>query len=561
MSCQLKLGLTNYLNLSLGVRLICGSLETILRRIVRHLTQSPGWFHSRATRDIFIITSLVLPSFAATVYFDLFDKLPEFAREYQVWQLEAMAAAVFLIGLGALLFSFRRVADLRRAREEAWSLARQDELTGLPNRRQFLEQLRDWKARLRQNEKCAVFLLDLDDFKPINDLYGHRLGDEVLRTTGARLKTIVGDRGLVARIGGDEFGILLPVASDEEAPSRVAQCIIKKVPEPIRLAALALNVGVSVGIAACTAEDESDVLTVQDGSAIETVMRQADMALYQAKREEGSGYHFFRQEMDEQLRQRVELEREIGPAIKAGQIISYYQPLVDLRSGAVVGCEALARWEHPRRGLLPPAIFIPIAESTGNISELTYLLLRQGLEDAQTWPGTLFISVNLSSRMVANSWLPEEILRILAERHFPAHRLELEITETTLIDRANEARAVLKSLRHLGVRIALDDFGVGYSGLSYLRQFEFDRIKIDRSFITEMLVSHHDLKIVEIMINLCRTLGLQTTAEGIESLEVRNQLTKLGCDAGQGYFFCKPKPNPEIVRYLRGAFADIRQAG
>lgn len=529
---------------------------------MRGSAQSPGWFHSRATRDMFIITSLALPCLAATVYFDLFDKFAAFARERPVWQPEEMAATVFFLGLGALLFSFRRVVDLRRAREEAHSLARHDELTGLPNRRQFLEQLNDWKARLGQNEKCAVFLIDLDDFKPINDLYGHRLGDEVLRTTATRLKKIVGDRALVARIGGDEFGILLPVASDEEAPLRVAQSIIKEVPEPIRLAALSLNVGVSVGIATCTAEDDQlDMLTAQDGSAIETVMRQADMAHYQAKREEGSGYHFFRQEMDEQLRQRVELEREIGPAIKAGQIVPYYQPLVDLRTGAVVGCEALARWEHPRRGLLPPSIFIPVAENTGNISELTYALLRQALQDAQTWPGELSVSLNLSPRMVANTRLPQEVMTILTECSFPAHQLELEITETMLIDRTNEARAVLKSLRHLGVRIALDDFGAGYSGLGYLRQFDFDRIKVDRSFVTEMLVNPKDLELVENIISFCHTLGLQTTAEGIESFEVGRRLMELGCDTGQGYVFCEPKPNSEIVRYLKGALTGLRKAG
>jgi diguanylate cyclase (GGDEF)-like protein len=534
-----------------------------MRAKVRGSAHSPDWFHSRATRDIFVIISLGLTCFAATVYFDLFDKFAEFAWKHEAWKLDEIAAAIFLVGLGALLFSFRRVVDLRRAREEAYSLARHDELTGLPNRRQFLEQLSDWKSRLRQNEKCAVFLIDLDDFKPINDLYGHRLGDEVLRTTATRLKKIVGDRALVARIGGDEFGILLPVASDEEAPLRVARCIVKEVPKPIKLAALSLNVGVSVGIAMCTAEDDqSDVLTAQDGSATETVIRQADMAHYQAKKEEGSGYHFFRQEMDEQLRLRVELEREIGPAIKAGQIVPYYQPFVDLRTGAVVGCETLARWEHPSRGLLQPSIFIPVAETTGNISELTYALLRQALQDAQTWPGELSVSLNLSPRMIANSWLPQEVLRILTECSFPAHRLELEITETTLIDRAKEARTVLKSLRHLGVRIALDDFGAGYSGLSYLRNFEFDRIKVDRSFVREILANPRDLRLVENIISFCHTLGLQTTAEGIESFELGKRLMELGCDTGQGYFFCKPKPNSKIVRYLNGALTGLlRKAG
>ena len=282
-------------------------------------------------------------------------------------------------------------------------------------------------------------------------------------------------------------------------------------------------------------------------------MRQADMALYQAKKEEGSSYHFFHPTMDVELRQQVELEREIGAAITAGQIVPYYQPLVDLKSGAVIGCEVLARWEHPRRGLLPPSIFIPIAEDTGNISELTYALLRQAITDARTWPETLSISLNLSPRMVANSWLPQELMKILTEHSFPARRLELEITETSLIECASAASAALKSLRNQGVQIALDDFGAGYSGLSYLRQFEFDRIKIDRSFVADLLDDPQTLKLVEKIIGFCRTLGLQTTAEGIETLALQNRLTELGCDVGQGYFFCKPKPNSEILAYLKGA--------
>jgi diguanylate cyclase (GGDEF)-like protein len=520
-----------------------------------------GWLHNRVTRDTLIIAALVVPCFAAAVYFDLFERFSSITRAYQALQLEEIAATIFLLGFGVLVFSIRRVFDLRAAHEEARILARHDDLTGLPNRRQLHEELSNWKALLQQNEKVAVFFIDLDGFKPINDLYGHRVGDEVLRATAARLKRIVGDRALVARIGGDEFGILLPVASDEEAPLRVARCIIKEVPEPIQLASLSVNVGVGVGIAICTADDQSNVLTAQDGSAIETVIRQADMALHQAKSEGRSGYYFFRQEMDEQLRQRVELEREIGPAIKAGQIVPYYQPLVDLRSGAMIGCEALARWEHPRLGLLPPSILIPIAENTGSISEMTYSLLRQSIRDAKTWPGELSVSINLSPRQFADVWLAEEVLRILTENTFPAHRLEFEITETTFIDRIDEAKATLESLRNLGARIALDDFGAGYSGLSYLRQFRFDRIKIDRSFVTDMLTNSDDQKIVEAIMSFGRALGLQTTAEGIESLELRNRLIELGCDTGQGYYFCKPKPNSEILRYLDNAHRGLRQVG
>jgi diguanylate cyclase (GGDEF)-like protein len=501
-----------------------------------------------------------LSCFAAAIYFNLFDGFAEFAQLHPAWRLEDLSGTGFFLGLGALLLSLRRVMSLRTAREEAHKLARTDELTGLPNRRQFLEELGLWKERLH-NEKCAVFLLDLDDFKPINDLYGHRLGDEVLRATAARIKQILGDCALLARMGGDEFGILLPIAVDEEAPLRVARSIVAGMQDSFRFASLSVRVGVSVGVSICSPDKKGrqDPLIVQDGSSIETALRQADMALYQAK-ESRSGFSLFCNEMDEQLRQRVDLEREIGPAIKAGQIIPYYQPLVDLRSGAVIGCEALARWEHPKRGLLPPSIFIPIAQNTGNISELTFSLLHQALDDVRTWPGTLSVAVNLSPRMLTNS-LTDELLRILAEHSFSPHRLELEITETTLIERANEANATLETLRRHGISLALDDFGAGYAGLGYLRQFEFDRVKIDSSFITEMLANPRDLKIIETIINFCHSLGLQTTAEGIESFEISKRLRELGCNSGQGYLFCRPKPNSEILDYLKNAVRTFQNVG
>jgi diguanylate cyclase (GGDEF)-like protein len=255
------------------------------------------------------------------------------------------------------------------------------------------------------------------------------------------------------------------------------------------------------------------------------------------------------EEKDAQRRQRTVLEREIGPAIKSGQIVPYYQPLVDLRTGAVIGCEALARWKHPTYGLLLPWIFIPIAKGAGHISALTYALLRQAIQDSQAWPESLSISLNLSPLMVANSWLAADILQILKECNFPAQRLELEITETTLIGRAPEAKAVLKSLHNLGVRISLDDFGAGYSGLSYLRKFDIDGIKLDRSFV-EILSDPHDQQLVGSIITFCHGLGLSVTAEGIESVPTLRRLTELGCDIGQGYLLSKPKPNSGFLRYL-----------
>ena len=265
-------------------------------------------------------------------------------------------------------------------------------------------------------------------------------------------------------------------------------------------------------------------------------------------------------ERDAQRRQRTALEREIGPAIKSGQIVPYFQPLVDLKTGAAIGCEVLARWRHPTYGLLLPWLFIPIAKGAGHISALTYALLRQAIQDAQAWPQALSISLNLSPLMVANDWLAADILQILNECNFPAQRLVLEITETTLIDHAPGAKAVLKSLRNLGVHISLDDFGGGYSGLSYLRKFDIDGVKLDRSFVQEILSDPHDQQLVGSIIRFCHGLGLSVTAEGIESVPTLRRLTELGCDIGQGYLLSKPKPNSGFLQYLR-RHSDRRSRG
>ena len=246
----------------------------------------------------------------------------------------------------------------------------------------------------------------------------------------------------------------------------------------------------------------------------------------------------------------TELEVEIAGAIESGQILPYYQPILDLRTSIVVGCEVLARWKHPTRGLLPPSEFIPAAKASGNINKLTYSLLRQAGADAQSWPKAIFLSLNLSARMVTRN-LPGEILRALDEYAFPARRLTLEITEKTLIERPHEAKVALQSLRQLGIRVKLDDFGVGYSGLSYLRQFGLDGVKIDRSFLKEILTDAHTRDLVEAMIRFCHSLGLSVTAEGIENPATLDQMIKLGCDLGQGYFFSKAKPNDGFLRYLR----------
>jgi diguanylate cyclase (GGDEF)-like protein len=504
---------------------------------------------SSSFRDVLWIFLLAAPAFWLWSDVNGFEVLYRWSRLHEDIQLDELFLLAATLGVAAIVYSVRRVLELRReiarreeAEREAHRLAHHDALTGLPNRRQFVEDFRSLTERLAETEVCALFVVDLDHFKPVNDLHGHRLGDEVLRVVGQRLSKLVDGSGIVARLGGDEFGILLVRARDDEAPSRLARQIVYEIPKPITLAALEIVVGVSLGISIYDPQDiNHSELRRQDGGEMETVLRQADMAMYRAKTEGRSRYHFFDRGMDEKLQERVELEREIKSAIGRGEIVPYYQPLVDLSSQCTIGFEVLARWDHPTRGILHPSVFIPIAEDTGAIAELTYALLVKATNDAKSWPHHFLLSLNLSARQFADPWLAQRILAILTKSGFPPHQLEIEITETAVVDRLEEAKSALSSLRNLGVRIALDDFGTGYAGLFHLRELPLDTIKIDRSFVTHMLETPEGQKIVEAMISLGHSFGLQTMAEGIETKDVLERLTRLGCDSGQGFLLGKPE--------------------
>jgi diguanylate cyclase (GGDEF)-like protein len=443
----------------------------------------------------------------------------------------------------------RRTIDLhhevRRRREaeaDAYQLARQDVLTGLPNRRWFTEEFDKWSSEHNGGEVRALFVVDLDNFKPINDVYGHRLGDEVLRVVAKRL-TRLAEGGAVARLGGDEFGIIMHYPRNSDGPECLGRRIVHDVSKPIHLASLALQVGVSVGVAtSIPGVSGNHAMAYRDGAPVHTALRQADMAMYWAKAEGRGRYCFFDRTMDEKLQQRVELEAEIAGAIEAGQIVPYYQPLVDLATSKPVGFEVLARWQHPVRGVLSPEAFISIAEDTGNIAEMTEHLLEQAIRDAKTWPDHLFVSVNFSPRQISDPTLDTRILGLLAKASFPPHRLVIEITESAVVQRLHDAKAVLRSLRNVGVRVALDDFGTGYSGLYHLRELDLDIIKIDRSFVTKMLEKPEEARIVKAIVSLSHALGLHTTAEGIETTQVLDRLVKLGCDTGQGGLFGMPVP-------------------
>ena len=505
-----------------------------------------AWYErqNRATTDLIVIAVVGLPVYFLALWYEVLHLVLELTSEHKNHELDWLIVLIFCLGIAAMVFSIRRVVDLRRevaerrkAEAEAYQLARLDVLTGLPNRRWFVENFEEWAQQRPEGEACALFVLDLDNFKPINDVYGHRLGDEVLKAVARRL-TRLADGGAVARLGGDEFGVIICYPRNSDAPERLARQIVHEIAKPIPLAALSLQVGASVGIAiSVPGVTGNQTMAQRDGPPVQTALRQADMAMYWAKAEGRGRYCFFDRTMDEKLQQRVELEGEIKGAIAAGQIVPYYQPVVDLETSKTVGFEVLARWEHPTRGVLLPDLFIPIAEDTGTIAEMTDHLLGRAISDAKQWAPHIFISINVSPRQISDPGLAPKILGLLGNLSFPPHRLMIEITENSVVQNLDNAKLALQSLRNVGVRVALDDFGTGYSGLYHLRALELDAIKIDRSFVTKMLDKPDESKIVKAIISLSRSLGLHTTAEGIETVEVLDRLAQFGCDTGQGDLF------------------------
>jgi diguanylate cyclase (GGDEF)-like protein len=418
-------------------------------------------------------------------------------------------------------------------------LATHDVLTGLANRASLSERLNDALKIVGANGRLALLGLDLDNFKAINDTLGHQAGDEVLRAFAERLTRSLGEHDLAARFGGDEFVILLPGAEPNQAEA-VSRRLLEVVADPFELDGQPYHIGLSIGIAICPT----------DGEDSETLFRNADIALYRAKSDGRGTFRFFEAAMDASLRQRQMLEKELRRAVEREEFELHYQPLVEASSEEVTGFEALVRWRHPDRGLLPPSEFISLAEDIGLINALGEWVLRRACIDAVGWVGSLKVAVNLSPEQFKQQTLAHAVVSALNESGLAPHRLELEITESALLERSTETLALLHQFRALGVRIAMDDFGTGFSSLSYLRSFPFDRIKIDRSFVSEITESKDCRSIVSAVAALGNSLGMTTTAEGIETYEQLQLVKAQGCTDLQGYYFSKPLPPAEVSRFL-----------
>ena len=429
------------------------------------------------------------------------------------------------------------ISDFRRSEALVRYHADHDALTGLPNRRLFAERTREaTESAARPGTAYMILLIDLDRFKPVNDIYGHVAGDAVLCEIASRLKAVVRPDDMVARLGGDEFAIISEVqgSPDElvEAAASLASRVIAAVHAPVGLGEHSVDVGASIGIA----------LYPRDGIDPETLLRGADIAMYQAKRAGRGKWLFFEGSMDAEIRDQAQLEGDLRRAIAQETIKPYYQPLVNLADGSLAGFEVLARWDHPERGFVAPEVFIPIAERLGLISPLTFSLLRTACSDARAWPKDLALSINLSAIQITDEFMPVKILAILAETGFPPNRLEIEITESALITELASAKAILTSFQNLGIKVSLDDFGTGYSSMNHLRELKFDKVKIDKSFILSMQSDPESAKIVNAILGLTRSLGLATTAEGIENAEAMRRMIEGGCEFGQGFYFSQAVP-------------------
>jgi diguanylate cyclase (GGDEF)-like protein len=438
---------------------------------------------------------------------------------------------------GGFVQTFTDITKRREAEAHVARLASEDPLTGLPNRRVF-------SAALDRMSEChgaagngvprpgefSVLFLDLDRFKVVNDTLGHRVGDLLLQEVAARLKGGLQAGDLLARLGGDEFAIVVSSATSRADIESVAGRLTEMISQPYEIDGHRIRSSVSIGIA----------IGPRDGANADDLLMAADLALYAVKATARGNYRFYEKSMNEEITDRRQIEMDLREAIERNELELHYQPIVDLRRNVVTGFEALARWCHPVRGMVPPAVFIPVAEDSGLILPLGTWALTEACRRAAEWPAPLKVAVNLSPVQISTPNLDEVIKSILTETGLAPHRLELEITERLFMEDSEKTLSALHRLKQLGVRISMDDFGTGYSSLSYLRSFPYDKIKVDRAFVSDLAAGTEHVVIVQAVVSIARALGMTTTAEGVETVGQKEFLAALGCDEAQGYLFSAP---------------------
>jgi len=442
------------------------------------------------------------------------------------------------------------VTEKTLAQERIAWLARHCPLTEIANRFHLRETLEEALARLETNGMLAVHLIDLDYFKQVNDTLGHAAGDAVLKAAARRMQAALRETDMVGRVGGDEFAIIQTAISDAEQASGLAERLARTLNAPYRVLGAHAAVGASVGIA----------LAPKHGSDADTLLRKADMALYRAKSCGRGHSRFYRPDDEAAVQERMELRTALRDALANRQLGLHYQPIVDIRARTVTGCEALMRWYHPQLGLVPPATFIPIAESSGLIVSLGEWALHQACRDAAGWRSKINVAVNLSAVQLDQSDLTVSIQHALDVSGLAPGRLEVEITEQVFLRSEERALETLKRLRALGVRLVLDDFGTGFASLNHLRAFAFDKIKIDPSFIHAISDRHDGMAIVGAVAGLAKTLGIEPVAEGVEGLEQLEGVTGAGCERMQGFYFSRPVPSFEVEAAVAACVSKLSRA-
>jgi len=441
------------------------------------------------------------------------------------------------MALGGLVVLVEDITERKLAEQRIAHMARYDGLTGLPNRNHLRDSMDDSISR---RESFSVLCVDLDKFKAVNDTLGHPVGDALLKEVAHRLTQITRETDLVARFGGDEFVVLQTPSRNTKQADALANKIVNILSEPYDVQGHHVVIGASVGIA----------VAPKDGDSADRLIKNADMALYRAKSQGRGTWRFFEAQMDAEAQARRQLELDMNAALANGEFEVHYQPQLDLETGAVSTCEALVRWRHPQRGMISPAEFIPVAEETGQIVAVGEWVLRQACLDAKGWPEEVRVAVNLSAVQFQRGNLLATIRKVLAETGLPAGRLELEITESTLIHDVEACKATIQEMTRLGIRISLDDFGTGYSSLMYLRSLPFQKVKIDRSFVTDIVTRTDASAIIKAVSILCSDMDMALTVEGVETAEQVDILSDLGCTNIQGYYFSPPVRVEKVVAIL-----------
>lgn len=504
----------------------------------------------RAVTDAVVIAVLAVLVLAIALVTDAFDRFAQFAEQHESWQLDEIVSTILIAGLAGFIYAVRRMQDMSRevrlriaAENESTRLAYTDTVTGLPNRRGFELHLEEaLRSGGGERRSFSLMLIDLDNFKYVNDVHGHDAGDILLSAIGRRLQESLREGDSAARLGGDEFIVIALSAPGSTDAARMAMRISRTLAAPLDLGGTEIETGASVGVA----------MYPTDGTDGITLTRRADMALYRAKKEGRGETRFFEPSMDAAVNERVRIESALRAAIRADEVHVHYQPLHNLEGNKLIGFEALARWTDPELGVVEPTTFIQIAEDSALITQLWDLLFLKACRDAAQWPSHLTLSFNISPVQLRDRSLASRTMAILMRTGLLPSRVEIEITESALVREFDAARRTLEEFHEGGIQVALDDFGTGYSSLAQLSQFKFDRIKIDRSFVHTVSHDAHNATLVRAIISIGRGLGLETTAEGIETPEQLAFLRAEGCQIGQGFLFGQAVAPEEALALARG---------